>query len=121
MHPNLRHLVAACCLSAAALAAAATGEATPSAALRLVPGTQADAIARVDAAHSVHEHDTQFHAWTVQRPVAPGILDTTHTCVVSNRIDGETVARWAVDTRERRVTPRPRQPGEAPETGCPRN
>ena len=121
MHPILRHLVAACCLSAAALAAASTGEATPSAALRLVLGSQADEIARVDAAHFVHEHDTKLHAWTVQRPVAPGVLDTTHTYVVSYRIDGETVARWVVDTRERRVTPRPCQPGEAPEAGCPRN
>src|SRR5207253_655276 len=49
-------------------------------------------------------HDVKERAWVVQRPFAPGYIDSTHLFTVSYRIGGKQVAAWQVDTRRGTVT-----------------
>jgi RNA polymerase sigma factor (sigma-70 family) len=71
------------------------------AALELVFQKAADRIRNVDRAN--WWHDTEERAWLVQRPFAPGTIDSTHLFTVSYRIGGKQVAAWQVDTRKRTV------------------
>jgi hypothetical protein len=49
-------------------------------------------------------HDVKERAWVVQRPFAPGTIDSTHLFTVNYRIGGTQVAAWQVDTRGGTVT-----------------
>jgi RNA polymerase sigma factor (sigma-70 family) len=68
------------------------------AALELVFRKAADRIRKVDRAN--WWHDTEERAWLVQRPFAPGTIDSTHLFTVNYRIGGKHVAAWQVDTRK---------------------
>ena len=70
----------------------------PANAIELVMSTRQADILTVDSPESWW-HDTKRRNWTVRRPVEPGVLDTTHTFVVSYSIDDVVVAEWDVDTR----------------------
>jgi hypothetical protein len=48
-------------------------------------------------------HDTKSHDWQVQRPFAPGFLDSTHMFTVTYKIDGKSMAAWSVDTKKNKV------------------
>jgi hypothetical protein len=48
--------------------------------------------------------DTKVRQWEVKRPFAPGQIDTTHTFIVTYKIDGKQVFWWAVDTRSKTVS-----------------
>jgi hypothetical protein len=43
--------------------------------------------------------DVKPREWSVQRPIRPGFVDSTHWFDVEYRIDGKVVAKWNVDTR----------------------
>jgi hypothetical protein len=48
--------------------------------------------------------DTEERTWVVQRPFAPGGIDSTHLFDVRYRVAGKQVAAWQVDTRKGTVT-----------------
>jgi hypothetical protein len=48
-------------------------------------------------------HDTITRSWSVTRPVAPGVVDSTHWFVVGYSINGVVVCSWSVDTRKRKA------------------
>jgi hypothetical protein len=66
-------------------------------ALGLVFQKATDRIRAVDQAN--WWHDVQERAWVVQRPFAPGVIDSTHLFTVQYRIAGKQIAAWTVDTR----------------------
>ena len=66
-------------------------------ALELVFQKAADRIRAVDQEN--WWHDVKERAWAVQRPFAPGSIDSTHLFRVSYQIGGKQVAAWQVDTR----------------------
>lgn len=70
----------------------------PATALKIVLDTQQAKLQELDSPDSWW-HDTKERTWSVRRPFELGVLDTTHTFVVSYSIDGATVAFWQVDTR----------------------
>jgi hypothetical protein len=78
--------------------AAAPVEAPQSAAIRLVMVQRADELRRLDPPEGAL-FDTKVRTWTAKRPVAPGVLDSRHYFEVTYAIDGEVLARWAVNTR----------------------
>lgn len=49
-------------------------------------------------------HDTITRSWSAVRPVAPGIIDSTHSFVVAYSINDKAVASWSVDTRKKKAT-----------------
>jgi hypothetical protein len=51
-----------------------------------------------------HWHDTITRSWSVTRPVAPGVVDSTHWFIVAYSINGIVVCTWSVDTRKRTAT-----------------
>jgi hypothetical protein len=69
----------------------------PAAAIQLILDTRQNEIRSVDSPSSWW-HDTKERAWSVKRLVEPGILDTTHTFIVTYRVDGVALASWRVDT-----------------------
>jgi hypothetical protein len=71
-------------------------------ALELVFQKAADRIRAVDREN--WWHDVKERAWAVQRPFAPGTIDSTHLFTVTYRIGGKQVAAWQVDTRAATVT-----------------
>ena len=90
--------VALTCCNCAGVPTGTAQASNPAHAIELVLSTrQADVLA-VDSADSWW-HDTKERSWTAKRPFEPGVLDTTHTFVVSYSIDGVVVATWDVDTR----------------------
>ncbi len=48
-----------------------------------------------------HWHDTITRSWTVTRPVAPGIVDSTHWFMVAYSINGIVVCSWSVNTQKK--------------------
>ena len=48
-------------------------------------------------------HDTIMRTWSVARPVAPGVVDSTHWFSVSYSINATVVCRWSVDTSKNKV------------------
>jgi hypothetical protein len=70
----------------------------PANAIEIVLSTRQVDILTVDSSESWW-HDTKRRDWSVVRPFEPGVLDTTHTFVVSHSIDNVVVAEWDVDTR----------------------
>jgi hypothetical protein len=86
-------------------------------ALSLVWSTQQDFIHelevgyRAEAQRGGHEpvggegwwFDLARRDWEVQRPVGPGIFDSTHWFTVCYRIEGQELATWFVDTREKKI------------------
>jgi hypothetical protein len=66
-------------------------------ALALVFQKAAERIRAVDGAD--WWHDTEERTWTVRRPFAPGVIDSTHLFTVTYRIGDKRVAAWQVDTR----------------------
>jgi hypothetical protein len=87
-----------------AAAAAESTSASPHArALQLVLQSQAAQIEAIDR-DLPREHDTLTRAWSVERAVAPGFVDTRNLLEVSYRIDGVALARWQVDLADARVT-----------------
>lgn len=79
---------------------------SPATAIRIVLDTQGDKIRSADNPKDWW-HDTKERAWSAKRPFEPGRVDTTHTFIVTYRVDGVAVASWEVDTRagEARVLP----------------
>jgi len=80
-------------------------------ALDLILRTQADEIRKAEAPFRLGEtgdeiwwFDTKERTWVVKRPVAPGVLDSTHLFDVRYQIDGKDVANWLVDTRKGTAT-----------------
>ena len=73
-------------------------DASPSVALRIVLDTQQARIRELDTPDSWWS-DTKERTWSVKRPFEPGVLDTTHTFLVTYSIGGKIVASWQVDTR----------------------
>jgi hypothetical protein len=71
-------------------------------ALELVFQKAADRIRAVDREN--WWHDVKERTWAVQRPFAPGSIDSTHLFDVNYRIGGKQVAAWQVDTRAGTVT-----------------
>lgn len=67
-------------------------------AIRLVMRIRAHEVQALDQAGEWW-HDTTERAWTARRPIAPGIMDSTHYFEVAYRIDGKLVGRWSVNTR----------------------
>ena len=49
-------------------------------------------------------HDTITRSWSVTRPFAPGIMDSTHLFYVVYSINGKAVGWWSVDTRKKTAT-----------------
>jgi hypothetical protein len=47
-----------------------------------------------------HWFDTLGRSWTAWRPVAPGIVDSTHWFKVTYAINGAAVASWSIDLRK---------------------
>jgi hypothetical protein len=79
--------------------AAAPVEKSPHAtALELVFQKAGDRIRALDTAD--WWHDTEERGWSVRRPFAPGIIDSTHLFNVTYQIAGKPVASWFVDTRK---------------------
>lgn len=80
-------------------------------ALMLVLTTQEKEIEKLDP-HNKPIHngetkwwfDTDAREWSVKRPIAPGIIDSTHSFVVSLKVGGRLVGSWNVDTRSKRVS-----------------
>jgi hypothetical protein len=70
---------------------------SPTAAIRLVLDTQTQKIRSVDSQDG-WSHDTKERAWSAQRLVEPGFVDTTHMFIVSYKIDGVVMLSWRVDT-----------------------
>jgi RNA polymerase sigma factor (sigma-70 family) len=66
-------------------------------ALELVFRKAADRIRAVDREN--WWHDVEERTWVVQRPFAPGTIDSTHLFTVTYRISGKEVGAWQVDTR----------------------
>jgi len=79
-------------------AGAAWPDTSPASAIQIVLQTQSIKIRAVDNPQS-WSLDTKERSWSVKRPIGPGVLDTTHTFIVSYKIDGATVATWQVDSR----------------------
>jgi hypothetical protein len=99
-----RLAVSACLLPCAFAAAAESTSTSPHArALQLVLQSQAAQIEAIDR-DLPREHDTLTRAWSVERAVAPGFIDTRDLLEVSYRIDGVALARWQVDLADARVT-----------------
>ena len=48
-------------------------------------------------------HDTFTRSWSVTRPVAPGVIDSTHWFMVSYSINGIVACSWSVDTRKKKA------------------
>ena len=48
-------------------------------------------------------HDTITRSWSVTRPVAPGVVDSTHWFIVAYSINGVVVCSWSVDTRKKKA------------------
>lgn len=48
-------------------------------------------------------HDTITRSWAVTRPVAPGVVDSTHWFIVVYSINGVVVGSWSVDTRKKKA------------------
>jgi hypothetical protein len=48
-------------------------------------------------------HDTITRSWSATRPVAPGVIDSTHWFEVIYSINDKAVASWTVDTRKRKA------------------
>ena len=71
-------------------------------AIRLVTQVRADEIKGVDD-NPDWWHDTKERVWSVKRPFAPGMIDSTHYFVVSYTIDGRVVGTWSVNTRTGQV------------------
>lgn len=66
-------------------------------AIMLVMKTQQDVIREVEK--ECHWwFDTMNREWVVKRPVAPGIMDSTHMFTVAYSIGGNIVALWSVNT-----------------------
>jgi len=70
-------------------------------ALNLVLSTQQKTIRDVDKEN--WWHDTVTREWSVKRPFAPGVYDSTHWFDVSYKIGGKEVASWFVDTSKKQV------------------
>jgi hypothetical protein len=113
----------AAALAASALVAAGPGAARPAEtpdrrpersphveALELVFQKAPDRIRAVDEEN--WWHDVQERAWLVQRPFAPGVIDSTHLFTVTYRIAGKQVAAWQVDTRRGTVEEIKPEPGK---------
>lgn len=66
-------------------------------AIRLVLAKRAAQLRAVDAPERWW-FDTQRRTWSVTRPSAPGVIDTTHLFTVFYEIGGKQVARWNVNT-----------------------
>jgi hypothetical protein len=49
-------------------------------------------------------HDVLERSWRVRRPIAPGLIDSTHMFSVTYVLNGTEVLRFAVDTYTRTVT-----------------
>ena len=67
-------------------------------AIRLVMSTQQYEIRKVDAGN--WWHDVKTREWKAKRPFYPGIFDSTHTFIVTYRINGNRAQSWLVDTRK---------------------
>lgn len=50
--------------------------------------------------------DTLRREWIVQRPFAPGVIDSTQLFDVTYKIDGKQVMSWEVDLRNKKVKKR---------------
>jgi len=48
-------------------------------------------------------HDTITRSWSVTRPVAPGVVDSTHWFLVAYSINGVVACSWSVDTRKKKA------------------
>ena len=48
-------------------------------------------------------HDTITRSWSAVRPVAPGVVDSTHWFEVFYSINDKIVSSWTVDTRKKTV------------------
>jgi hypothetical protein len=71
-------------------------------ALALVFQKAAERIRAVDGGN--WWHDVEERTWTVQRPFAPGVIDSTHLFTVVYQIGGQRVAAWQVNTRDGTVS-----------------
>jgi hypothetical protein len=49
-------------------------------------------------------HDTITRSWSATRPVAPGVVDSTHWFQVTYSISDKIVASWSVDIRKKKAT-----------------
>ena len=67
----------------------------PLEAIQLVVEKDIDTLKKLDGGE--WEVDLKNREWTVQRTVEPGYLDTTRVLAVIYRVEGKTVACWAVD------------------------
>lgn len=70
-------------------------------ALELIFQKAADRIRAVDQEN--WWHDVKERVWLVQRPFAPGSIDSTHLFTVRYQVGGKQVAAWQVDTRHQAV------------------
>jgi len=66
-------------------------------ALALVMETQQEVIQEVEK-ECPWWFDTMTRNWNVKRPVAPGLIDSTHMFTVTYTIDEDVVAIWSVNT-----------------------
>jgi hypothetical protein len=73
-------------------------------AIRLVFDNQQKFIRELDKEN--WWHDVKKREWVVERPFAPGIMDSTHMFTVYYKIDGKEVEAWIVDTEKRTVDAR---------------
>ncbi|RXR01385.1 hypothetical protein [Pseudoxanthomonas composti] len=96
----------ACLLPGAAAAAEATSASPHALALQLVLQSQAAQIEAMDR-ELPREHDTLTRAWSVERAIAPGFIDTRGLLQVTYHVDGVALARWQVDLAAARVTEAP--------------
>lgn len=99
VYHSLKTVIGACALLVAASTvwASSPQQASPITAIRIVLDTQQAKIRAVDNPGSWW-HDTKERAWSVKRPVEPGVVDTTHLFIVTYEIDGAVVASWQVNT-----------------------
>jgi hypothetical protein len=51
-----------------------------------------------------HWHDTISRTWTAIRTFAPGIIDSTHSFIVTYAINNKPVCYWTVDTEKNKVS-----------------
>lgn len=73
-------------------------------AINLVATTQKAEIKAVDKGE--WWFDTSKREWSVQRPFAPGGVDSTHLFTVTYKVDGKQVMSWNVDLRKKKVEKR---------------
>ena len=86
-----------------ARAASETTQSPHAIALKLVVESQSDQLRLLDPAHS--DLDTLARDWSVVRPIAPGVVDSTHWFTVTYSIDGKVKASWNVNTRTGEIGP----------------